>query len=135
MRKRVVWIVVVVVAAAALVGIGRAEREHHADLQNARIAKVIAAVGPLDSKSLDAYRVRPGFDCLIYKRGKNPYALELCIDHSGRVIEAIDRRHGTPYIGSVREEHPLASHKVSLAEVQRLLKMMDAQAPNTVSGY
>jgi hypothetical protein len=118
----------VVVVAAALVGVGRLERERHADIQNGRIARVLAAVGPLDSPTLDAYRVRGDFDCLLYKRGDNPYALELCVDTQGRVVEAIDRRFGVPRIGSVREEMSLATHRVSRPEVIRLLRKMDAQA-------
>src|SRR3712207_7153364 len=35
-------------------------------------------------------------DCLTYRRGANPFALELCMNGQGRVIEAIDRRRGGP---------------------------------------
>ena len=54
---------------------------------------MLAAIGPIDQSSLDAYRVGvgPGMDCLLYKRGSNPFALEFCFDGAGRVIEAIDR--------------------------------------------
>jgi hypothetical protein len=116
-----------VAVAAVLVLVGRLERDHHADIQNARIAKVVAAVGPLTNQTLDAYRMRGDFDCLIYKRGKNPYALEVCVDARGRVLEAIDRRHGEPWVGSVREEKSLATNQLSRAEVERLLKKMHAK--------
>jgi hypothetical protein len=126
-RKNAVWIVAAIAAALVLVLVGRLERRHHANVQNARIARVIAAVGPLASPSLDAYRMRAEFDCLIYKRGKNPYALELCVDRRGRVLEGIDRRHGEPWVGSVREERSLATNYVSRETVDRLLKKMHAQ--------
>jgi hypothetical protein len=122
----------VVVVSLVLVGAGRLERSHHADIQNARIAKILAAVGPLESPTLDAYRVRGDFDCLIYRRGTNPYALEVCVDQRGRVLEAIDRRNGEPWVGSVREEKSLATNHVSRVRVERLLKKMDAQPVGTV---
>ena len=71
--------------------------------------------------------MRGDFDCLIYKRGENPYALEVCVDSRGRVLEAIDRRHGEPWVGSVREEKSLATNRISRAEVLRLLKKMHAK--------
>jgi hypothetical protein len=114
------------VVALVLVLVGRLERRHHADAQNHRIANVLAAIGALDGPTLDAYRVRSDFDCLLYKRGKNPYALEVCVDAAGRVVEAIDRRFGQPRIGSLREETSLATHRVSRNEVERLLRTMDA---------
>jgi|1185.fasta_scaffold90760_2 hypothetical protein len=126
-RKSVVWALAAVAVAGVLVLVGRLERRHHANVQNARIAKVMASVGSLTSPTLDAYRMRAEFDCLIYKRGANPYALELCVDGRGRVLEAIDRRHGEPWIGSVREERSLASNTVSRQTVDRLLKKMHAQ--------
>jgi hypothetical protein len=125
----------VAVVAVVLVVVGRWERTHHGDLQNARIGRVVAAVGDIGSPTLDAYRVRQDYACLIYKRGANPYALELCIDHSGGVIEAIDRRHAPPYIGSVREDRVLARHRVAggWPAVARLLAKMDAHAVGTVA--
>jgi hypothetical protein len=126
-RRHTVWAVTAIAAALVLVLVGRLERSHHAHVQNARIAKIVAAVGPLTSPTLDAYRMRPAFDCLIYKRGRNPYALELCVDRGGHVVEAIDRRHGEPWVGSVREERSLATNQVSRATVDRMLKKMHAQ--------
>jgi hypothetical protein len=126
-RKSVVWALAAVAVAGVLVLAGRLERRHHANVQNARIAKVMASVGSLTSPTLDAYRMRAEFDCLIYKRGANPYALELCVDRRGRVLEAIDRRHGEPWIGSVREERSLATNNVPRHTVDRLLKKMHAQ--------
>jgi hypothetical protein len=126
-------LVAAAVAAVALVAVGRWERGRHADIQNTRIARVRAAVGVLAGTDLDAYRMRPQFDCLIYRRGKNPYALELCFDRTGRIVEAIDRRRGTPWIGSLREEPALATMRVSRDEVDRLLRRMGARPAGSAS--
>jgi hypothetical protein len=123
----------VAVVAVVLVAVGRWERGHHADIQNARIARVRAAVGQLGGSDLDAYRMRPQFDCLLYRRGKNPYALELCVDRAGRIVEAIDRRRGTPWIGSLREEPRLATGRVPRDEVDRLLRRMGARPAGSAS--
>jgi hypothetical protein len=93
--------------------------------------RTFAAVGELDDKSLDAYRVDIDFefDCLLYRRGSDKFALELCFDRSGRLAEAIDRRSGKPKIASLRE-HPQASTiRVPRSEVVRLLKRLGAPAP------
>ena len=78
-----------------LVAVGRWERSRHADEQNAGIARVRAAVGPLDSPDS---RRRSGssrrFQCLLYSTRPQRFALELCVDRNGRVVEAIDRRSG-----------------------------------------
>jgi len=58
-------------------------------LKNSGIAQIRALVGRLDSPSLDRYRLLPYFSGLLYKRQGNPFALELCIDAEGRVVEAI----------------------------------------------
>jgi len=89
---------VVLVVLVALVPVGRWERGHRADTQNRGLRSVLAAVGPLDQPSLDAFRYLFNFQCLLYKRGTNPFALELCTDAQGRLVEAIDRRSGSPRI-------------------------------------
>lgn len=83
-------------------------------------------VGPLDSQSLSGYRVLPGFDCLTYRRGTNPFALELCVDPAGRVVEAIDRRTSTRRIWSLRFDPDASTVRVDRVEVDRLLRKMEA---------
>jgi hypothetical protein len=86
-RRRLVWAVVAaVVIAGALIAIGRWERDHHATNEMRGMRKVLAAIGPLDNPTLSMYRVNVGFgfDCLLYKRGANKFALEVCFDKSGR---------------------------------------------------
>lgn len=87
--------------------------------------KVLAAVGPLDQPSLDAFRHLGAFDCLIYKRGRNPFGLELCVDHHARLVEAIDRRKGQPKIWSLRDDPSRSTIRVNYAEVKRLLLRME----------
>jgi hypothetical protein len=118
------WAAAAVVLAGVLVGVGRWERSHRAAGQSRGMEKVASAIGPLDSPSLDAFRVLGDFDCLLYKRGPNPYALELCIDRSGRVVEAIDRRGGKVRFWSLRDDPTRSQVHVDRAEVQRLLDKM-----------
>ena len=104
-----------------LVAVGRWEGRRHADKQNARILRIREAVGRLDRPRPTGFRLLNPFTCLTYGRGGNKYALELCVDGAGRVVEAIDRRSGTPWIGSLREDPSAATVRVDRAEVDRLL--------------
>ncbi len=113
-----------IVLAAVLVAIGRWERSHRAAVQSRGMREVARTVGPLDSPSLDAFRVLGNFDCLLYKRGPNPFALELCVDRSGRIVEAIDRRGGSVRIWSLRDDPTRSTVRVDRAEVERLLDKM-----------
>jgi hypothetical protein len=115
-----------VVALVALVVLGRHERSTHASAENQKIAEIRRLVGPLDSPSLDAFRLLPQFSCLLYERGGNRFALELCVDGQGRVVEAIDRRGRTPRIASLREDPSHATVRVDRPEVDRLLRKLGA---------
>ena len=120
-------VVAVLVVVAALVAIGRWESSREATREIRGFHIVQRLVGPLDSSTLSGFRVFPAFDCLTYRRGANPFALELCVDHAGRVVEAIDRRQETRRIWSLRY-HPTASTvRVDRAEVDRLLRKMGAE--------
>src|SRR2546422_6161021 len=79
--------------AVALVGVavvGRVERRHWVTTQVRGMARIQALVGRLDSPTLSGYRVLPAFDCLVYRRGSNPFALEGCVDGRGPGVETID---------------------------------------------
>ena len=124
-------VALVAVAAAILlltllVVVGRHERAVHARAENRGIARIRGLVGPLDSPSLDAFRLLPQFSCLLYERDGNRFALELCVDAQGRVVEAIDRRGRTPRIASLREDPSHATVVVDRAEVDRLLRKLGA---------
>lgn len=116
----------VVAVAAALVAIGRWERGREAAREEHGFRVVQRLIGPLGSPSLSGFRVFPAFDCLTYRRGANPFALELCVDHAGRVVEAIDRRRYDRRIWSLRFDASASTDRVDEAEVQRLLRKMQA---------
>src|SRR5438552_2927869 len=126
------WVVVLAVAVAvliALVPLGRWERNRHADSELDGMRRVAALIGPLGGPSLDAYRVDVGFgmDCLLYRRGANRYALELCFDKQGRLVEAIDRRgSGDPTISSLREDPSASTVRYDRALVDTLLARLGA---------
>ena len=124
MRRAVVWAIATAVVLVALVPVGRWERSRRADEQNEGMQIVLAAVGSLDSPSLSAFRRNENFDCLLYKRGGNPFALELCVDFQARLIEAIDRRAGDPRIWSLRDDRGRSTITVDRAQVERLLQQM-----------
>jgi hypothetical protein len=119
----------ILVMAILLAVLGRWERGRHADEENREMAVTLAAIGRLDNPSLSMYRlgVGFGFDCLLYKRGANRFALEACIDRSGRVVETIDRRGtGDPKVASLREDPERATNVVDRALVERLLRRLGA---------
>lgn len=124
-RRWTVAAVAVVLVLGLLVAIGRWERSRWVRSQVHGMERVRAAIGPLDSRSLIGYRVLPGFDCLVYKRGPNPYALELCVDGAGRVVQAIDRR-GTRTYYTVQAEPTASTFRVSRRTVDALLRKMGA---------
>jgi hypothetical protein len=107
-----------------LVAAGRWERSRWIDNQVRGMERIRALVGPLDQPALSGYRRLPGFDCLVYRRGSNPYALELCADPVGRLVEAIDRRTMTRHISSLRSDPTASTVRLDRAEVDRVLRKM-----------
>lgn len=122
-RRSAIVLAAALVVAALLVGLGRLERSRHAEKQNDGIARVRATVGPLGS-SLSGFRFLARFQCLVYSRGENRFALEVCVDRSGRIVEAIDRRSGDTEYWSLREDPELADVRVDRAEVERHIVRM-----------
>jgi hypothetical protein len=128
------WLLVaatLVVVLVALIPIGRWEARRHARHEVAGIRRVLVAIGPLDQPSLDAYRTNIsalGHDCLLYRRGSNPFALEFCWDHAGRVVEAYDRRGSGPKIWSLREDPASSAVHVDRARVEALLARLQQPA-------
>jgi hypothetical protein len=117
--------VALVGAGIALLAVaGRVEAARHARAENRDLRVIVAAIGPLDNPSLDAYRVLSAFDCLLYKRAANPFALEVCVDDDGRVVEAIDRRGTEPSVATLREDPSASTVRMDRAEVERLIRRM-----------
>lgn len=130
-RRRLVFAAgIAVLVLLLLIPVGRWERNRRAGNELTGIRRVLAAIGPLDQPSLDAYRVGvgPAMDCLLYKRGSNPFALELCFDGAGRVIEAIDRTGSSPRISSVREDPSASTIRIDLARALALIARMKQPA-------
>ena len=126
--RPVAFALLALAALAALAFIGRWEGRRHARSELAGMRKTLAAVGKLDDRTLTAYRIAidSHFDCLIYRRGSNRLALELCFDRKGRLVETIDRRSGSPKISSLREDPAASTIRFDWAEVVRLLKRLGA---------
>jgi hypothetical protein len=113
--------------AVALAAVGRFERSHQARREMNGFRIVQRLVGPLDSPSLSGFRVLPSVDCLTYRRGGNVFALELCVDKAGRIVEAIDRRSFDRRIWSLKFDPSASTVRVDRAEVDRLLRKMGAE--------
>jgi hypothetical protein len=113
-----------VFAAVALVVIGRWEGDRRAHEQVRGMEHVLAEIGPLDNRTLATFRYLSQFQCLGYRRGENPVALEACFDPDGRVVEAFDRRKGEAKIWSLRDDPAASTLRVDRAEVDRLLVRM-----------
>lgn len=120
-----------VVVLVGLVVVGRWEGRRHERAEVTKMRNAFDAVGPLDNSSLDAYRIDIDFrfDCLLYRRGSNRSALELCFDRSGRLAETIDRRSGKPKYASLREHPEASTIRVDRAEVVELLQRLGAPPP------
>jgi hypothetical protein len=123
-RRLVIAVLAAVLVLVALVPVGRWERSRRADEQVRGMARVLAAVGPLDSPSLKAFRYLAQFHCILYRRGQNDFALELCVDQRGRLVEAIDRRSGEPEIWSLRDDPTRSTIYLDRKEVDALLHRM-----------
>lgn len=123
-RRTIALVASALIALAAIAFVGRAERVRHDRAELRGMRAVVRAVGRLDSPTLDSYRAGlVPFDCLLYRRGANRYALELCIDEHGRLVEALDRRHGLRF-WSLREEPQRSTIRFDHAEVERLLRKL-----------
>jgi hypothetical protein len=115
---------VLVVVVLALVG--RSEKDRWVDSELHGMTRVDRLVGPLDQRSLVGFRVLPQFDCLVYRRGLDLLALELCVNGEGRLVQAIDRRGGGRHYFDLESDPSTASIRVDRAEVDRLLRKMGA---------
>jgi hypothetical protein len=108
-------------AALVAAAVGNWERAGRADEQSAGMRRVVETVGPLDSREFRGYRILANFQCLVYERGRNDFALEVCVDADGRVVEAIDRRDGTPEVWSLRDDPTRSDVRVDRTLVDELL--------------
>ena len=133
MRRWLVGSGVAVVVLALLIPLGRWEGRRHARHEVAGIRRVMNAIGPIDQRSLDAYRTdietpKGPLDCLLYRRGTNPFALEFCFTYSGRVVEGYDRRGTSPKIWSIREDPTASSIQLDPRTLMSLVHMLQEPA-------
>jgi hypothetical protein len=119
-RRSGVVAAVVLVVAVVLAVVGRHERASERNWNLDGIAAVRYLVGANLNHPL-SYRVPAGLYCLIYGTPGRPFALELCVDGSGRILEAVDRRGSVPRFYSVTAEPAVANQRLPLSTVNRLL--------------
>ena len=126
--RRLIAAAAAALALLLLIPIGRWERERRADEENAGMRSILAEVGPLDSPTLQTYRHLVDFDCLVYTRGGHPFGLEICVDHEGRLIEAIDRRDpADPTIWSLRDDPARAEIRLDRGRFLELVRRERAE--------
>jgi hypothetical protein len=103
-----------VVAAVAVTAAGLLGKHHEQNAMRRGIDEVRVAIGPsLTRPGPTDYLYSPGRTCLLYGAGGVAYALELCIDSQGRVVEAVDRRGSTPRFYSIVEEPGASPFRIS----------------------
>lgn len=122
-RRVAIVAIVVLVVTLLLIPVGRWQAQRALTADRQRITRIAALAGPLDGPRLTAYRLA-FYNCLLYRVGKDPFAIELCFDARGHLVEAIDRRHYgfDPKIGSVRYDPSGAPVTVAPARVLKLIQ-------------
>lgn len=125
-RRIRVAVALALLALVGLVFVGHWERTRQIRSQAAGIRAVLHLIGPLDNRTLAGFRVLPSFDCLTYRRGSDPLALEICVDRAGRVVQAIDRRGTHRMFWTLQFEPSAAPVRASYAEVAHLVRRMEA---------
>lgn len=121
MRRPVPMLVAAILVAGALVAIGRWERSHAARSQNAAMRQVLEDAGTsLTARPISGYRRDP-FACLAYEETPVTFALQLCFDSAGRLVETVDRRSGVPKYASLTWEPSLAKVMYKPARIQALI--------------
>lgn len=117
----------VVVVSLVLVALGRHERTTERRYTLEGIANVRALVGNRIGKP-DDFRVGSGLSCLIYPDRGRVFALELCIDAQGRVVEAADRRGSVSRFYTVVEEPSVADEHLSPSFVVKKILALQKHA-------
>jgi hypothetical protein len=121
--RNLLVLVALVLLAGALVAIGRFERRHSTATALDGIDRMRALV---DTSRPDAYRLTPTLACLLYGSNGHLFALELCYDLNGGLVEAIDRRGREPKFWDVTYEPDAARSRVSPERLAATLRGMNA---------
>jgi hypothetical protein len=121
MTRRIVTVVAAVAASvAALAALARWEERHAGRTEVAGMRAVFDAVGGVDSPTLVGYRFGPPI-CLAYRRDSFNFALQLCFDSSGRLVETVDRRGDEPVYSSVTWKPSLSPIHVDPSTIASVL--------------
>ena len=121
-RAQLVVAAAFVLLLVVAVPLGRHERSRGYGVELGRIQAVRDLIGSkLDAPTLTAYRLAPASACLLYRSGPNYYALKLCFDPEGRLVESEDARRGYPVFGSVVFRPELARLRVPRGEIRAIL--------------
>lgn len=91
-RRLVVFVLLLLlVAAVAAIPVGRWEGHRATAKQQRGIDRVRAAIGPdILGMRLSGVAQVGALECLLYRAGDYIYALELCVDSTGRLVRAVD---------------------------------------------
>jgi hypothetical protein len=81
--------------------------------------------GSLRARRISGYRVGPP-DCLAYEVKPLTYALQLCVDAHGRLVETVDRLAGKPVYASLTWQPSLASVRFRPGEVEALIAVLQS---------
>jgi hypothetical protein len=123
-----VSVVVVVLAAVVLVGVGRWEQRRAVDRQVAGMRSVLAAVGGRpDVKTITGFRYGSP-SCLSYVADNFIFALQLCFSSDGRLVTAVDRRGPSPVYYSLEYKPSLSPIRYDPAGIAALLRRARAKS-------
>jgi hypothetical protein len=126
MRRLVLTVIATSLIAGALATLGSVEGDHAADRQIRGMGAVSKEVDSAPAPP-SAFRLTPTLYCLLYRRGANPFALELCYDRTGRLEQAIDRRNFvSPTFWDLEYDPARAHHEISPQTLAEELRRMGA---------
>jgi hypothetical protein len=125
-RATILWGVSAVFAVVLAVVVGRAEGVWQGRVQNDAFGRLLAAVGGEHPRAPVAYRLTPGFSCLLWPVGRDPYAIELCFDPKGRVVEAIDRRRALRRYWTLRFDPGRSDVRLGVGDLVLLFRSLGA---------
>jgi len=126
-KRAVIAVGTVFVAVGAVVAVGRWEESRALEREVARLDAAYALVDRrIDAPSLSGYR-QGGLTCLFYDAAEIPYAVTLCFDGAGRLVESTDRRGPTPLYASIVLSPEAASVTVDRDRLDALLRRMGAR--------
>jgi hypothetical protein len=122
-RARLTTILVVIeVAAAVLVALGRWEQRRAVNREAAGMRAVLAAIGGRpDVNTISGYRYGPP-NCLSYSADKMVFALQLCFSTDGHLVTAVDRRGPSPVYYSLEYRPSLSPIVFRAASIDVLLR-------------